>query len=132
VSGSPCSVAVCHGCCCARDGEERAPAALDRLALLQRLVAGSGVVVQVVGCLGPCEQRDVVVVRPAAEARLAGARPVWLGRVLDEPGMRAVAAWARAGGPGQASLPRALTKHRFLARSRPRLLPVPRSRTDSP
>jgi hypothetical protein len=64
-------------------------------------------------CLGPCECSNVAVVVPGRQARRAGARPVWLGWVLDDEATDAIAAWVRAGGPGQAALPALLELHRF-------------------
>ncbi|WP_226344259.1 hypothetical protein [Agilicoccus flavus] len=104
-----CALTVCHGCCCARtpDGR-RDPAARARLAELSRETT-----VTVADCLGPCDDRDVVVVRPSARGRSEGARPVWLAWTGDEDTHAEVLGWVRAGGPGVADLPPALEAHVF-------------------
>ncbi|MGI5131949.1 hypothetical protein ACQEVB_34455 [Pseudonocardia sp. CA-107938] len=75
---------------------------MDHAALLERLTVGlgGGARVRTSGCLGPCEESNVVVVAPTPAARLRGARAVWLRGVLDEATTDAVVDWVRAGGPG--------------------------------
>jgi (2Fe-2S) ferredoxin len=72
------------------------------------------VAVTVSDCLGPCERRDVVVVRPSRSGRAHGGRPVWLGWA-DDRVSEAVQAWVRVGGPGHALLPALLELHQFAA-----------------
>ena len=98
---------VCRGCCC---GSGRKHAGVDHAALLDRLSDGVAVhgLVRTSECLGPCAESDVVVVRPAPDARRAGARPVWLRAVLDDRTADAVVTWVREGGPGRAERPSAL------------------------
>ncbi len=74
---------------------------------------GRRATVRVSDCLGPCERSNVAVVVPSRAARRGGARPVWLGRVLDDDAIDAIAAWASAGGPGRAAPPPLLDLHRF-------------------
>lgn len=66
-------------------------------------VAGS--VVRPVNCLDACERATVIVVRPSAEGRKAGGRPVRLGPVNDPDAARDITAWVEAGGPGLAEPP---------------------------
>lgn len=105
-----CRVRVCRDCCC---GTARKHPGVDHDGLLDRLrarVAGAGAV-SVSACLLACASSDVVVVSPAPAARRVGARPVWLGEVLDHAAVDAVAAWVRAGGPGLAAVPAGLEAH---------------------
>jgi (2Fe-2S) ferredoxin len=69
--------------------------------------------VQVSDCLDVCDQANVVVVRPSAAGRAAGARPVWLGLVNDPDATEDVAAWVSAGGPGVAPRPEILDLYVF-------------------
>jgi hypothetical protein len=114
VSGADeqCTVFLCRGCCC---GTDRKHPHVEHAALLRRMrdQAGYRVQVRVSDCLGPCERSNVAVVVPGRQARRAGARPVWLGWVLDDEVTDAIAAWARAGGPGRAALPALLELHWF-------------------
>ena len=113
-----CTVVVCRGCCCGTEGKHPD---LDHAALLSRLRDQAGYWTRVSGCLGPCERSNVVVVLPGRQARRSGAQPVWLGWILDDGATDAIAAWARAGGPGRAALPALLELHRLgLPASQPR------------
>ncbi|MDQ1723819.1 MAG: hypothetical protein QOG52_847, partial [Frankiaceae bacterium] len=56
-------------------------------------------------CLDVCEMSNVLIVSPSPAAREAGARAVWLGRVLADSTIDDVVAWAVAGGPGCAEPP---------------------------
>lgn len=107
-----CTVLLCRGCCC---GSRRKHPDLDHDAHLHRLrqqITGSGRV-RVSDCLGPCERSNVAVVIPSRSARRDGARPVWLGWVLDDDAIDAIACWVRAGGPGRSEPPTALTLQEF-------------------
>ncbi|KQS59709.1 hypothetical protein ASG36_01245 [Geodermatophilus sp. Leaf369] len=95
------TLTVCRGCCCGRT--EKHPE-VDHRAQLSALQA-TGVRVRVVDCLDACERSNVVVVSPSPAGRDAGARPVWLGGVLDVETTTEVAEWVRAGGPGVADPP---------------------------
>lgn len=114
------TVTVCRDCCC---GTPRKHPGVDhdrQLDLLRDGVAGHGKVV-VSQCLLACERSNVVVVTPAAQARAAGARPVWLSSVLTDDAASAVVDWVIAGGPGRAPVPPALLP---LVSGRPALLPA--------
>lgn len=76
---------------------------------------GDRATVRVTDCLGPCERSDVVVVSPSREARLSGARPVWLGLLNGRHETSAIADWVGAGGPGVADLPESLRRSPFRA-----------------
>lgn len=69
--------------------------------------------VTVADCLGPCDEKDVMVVRPSKEGRRAGARPVWLAWTGDDDTAATVLDWVRAGGPGVAELPSTLDGNVF-------------------
>jgi hypothetical protein len=59
-------------------------------------------------CLGQCERSNVMVMAPSRLGRVFGGRPVWLGQVLDEPTLSAVAEWLTSAGPGLAPVPEAV------------------------
>ncbi|MCX2955306.1 hypothetical protein [Lentzea sp. NEAU-D7] len=94
-------ITVCRGCCC---GTERKHPEVDhdhQLEVLRARLAS----VKVADCLDACEASNVVVVQPSRAARAAGARPVWVGSVLDDDAVRGVIDWVDAGGPGLAAPP---------------------------
>ena len=93
-------ITVCRGCCC---GTERKHPGVDHERQLETLRAR--VAVRVVDCIDACEVSNVVVVQPSRAARQAGARPVWVGEVLDDEAVLGVADWVDAGGPGVAAPP---------------------------
>jgi hypothetical protein len=107
-----CTVFLCRGCCC---GTRRKYPDVDHDALLHRLRehVGQAGQVRVSDCLGPCERSNVAVVVASRSARRGGARPVWLGWVLDDDAVDAIAGWIRAGGPGVSDPPVELALHRF-------------------
>jgi predicted metal-binding protein len=95
------TVLVCRGCCC---GTERKHPEVDHEAQLRDLraaAAASGAVVRQVGCLGPCSESNVMVVRsPGATKRH------WFGSMLESDATAAMAGWIAAGcrGPVPAEL----------------------------
>lgn len=93
-------ITVCRGCCC---GTERKHPGVDHERQLEALRARASV--RVADCLDACEVSNVVVVQPSRTARRAGARPVWVGEVLDDDAVRGVVDWVDAGGPGLAAPP---------------------------
>jgi len=107
-----CTVFLCRGCC---GGTDRKHPHLDHTAQLHRLREhiGHRARVPASDCLGPCERSNVAVLVPARAARRAGARPVWLGWVLDDTAVDAIAAWVCEGGPGRATAPALLALHQF-------------------
>ncbi|MCG7523057.1 hypothetical protein MHW47_01130 [Streptomyces sp. OfavH-34-F] len=105
-ASAPSRVTVCRDCCC---GTVKVPG--DHTAQTGRL--RSTVPIRVSECLDVCEQANVIVVQPSAEARRAGARPVWLGLVNDPEATEDVIAWVRAGGPGVAPMPEILDLYVF-------------------
>ena len=105
-ASAPSRVTVCRDCCC---GTVKVPG--DHAAQTARL--RSAVPVRVSACLDVCEQANVIVVQPSAEARRAGARPVWLGLVNDPDATEDVIAWVNAGGPGTAPMPEILDLYAF-------------------
>lgn len=94
-------ITVCRGCCC---GTERKHPEVDHERQLQALRAKLADV-RVADCLDACEVSNVVVVQPSPAARGAGAKPVWVGSVLDDDAVRGVIDWVDAGGPGLAAPP---------------------------
>jgi (2Fe-2S) ferredoxin len=94
-------ITVCRGCCC---GTERKHPEVDhdrQLQVLREKLAD----VRVADCLDACEVSNVVVVQPSRAARNAGAKPVWVGSVLDDDAVRGVIDWVEAGGPGLVAPP---------------------------
>ena len=113
IDGAPCKLTVCRGCCC---GTEKKVPGVDHAAQLARLSgiddhAARRVPVRTSTCLGVCFQANVVVVRPSAQGRAAGGRPVWLGRMTQDALLEAVDDWIFEGGPGLAPLPAVLETH---------------------
>lgn len=102
-----CTVTVCRDCCC---GSRAKHPMVDHDGQLERLRAelGANHRVRVGDCLDVCAQANVIVVNPAPAARLAGAKPVWFGLVLDDTVLTDVIGWIDAGGPGAADMPAVL------------------------
>jgi (2Fe-2S) ferredoxin len=105
---------VCRGCCCGSTAKR--PQA-DHAAVLTRLRTFAAAHPQVTAvrtseCLGPCEQADVMVVRPSREGRRQGGRPVWFG-LVDGYAAERLLEWVTAGGPGLAPIPDLLVLHTF-------------------
>lgn len=104
----PCTVVVCRGCCCGDPAKQPGTDPVGQLDRLRAAAAEGGFEVRTSDCLGPCDQANVMVVRPSAEGRRGGGAPVWIGFALDDDCTAEVAEWARAGGPGAAEPPLAL------------------------
>lgn len=84
-------VVVCRGGDC---GSRRKHPGFDHVGQLARIreaVQDRGTVT-VSRCLDACERSNVVVVIPGRRAREAGARPCWVGEVLDDATTAAVIA----------------------------------------
>lgn len=113
------TVTVCRGCCC---GSQVKHPDLDHRAQLERIRAGVGSAgrVRVSDCLDACEQSNVMVVTPSAAGRRAGARPVWLGQVLDDDATDDVMTWVITGGPGVSEPPSVLDLNAFSPSNRVR------------
>ena len=79
-----------------------------QLARLEQLAASGLTRLRRVECLDECERGDVVVVRPAANHRAAGAAPVWLERLAGADLTEVLARYLRDGGPGACPIPPAL------------------------
>ena len=104
---------VCRGCCC---GSAKKDSHTDHAGQLRRLrrftqAQPALAVVRTTDCLGPCEQSNVIVVRPSMAGRRHGGRPVWLGLVRDDGALDLLESWVSAGGPGVAPLPDPLSLH---------------------
>jgi hypothetical protein len=119
-TGERSAVTVCRGCCCG-DPERHPDIDHDRLLrhLRERLEPTTRV--RTSDCLLVCGNSNVLVVSPSPSARRAGARPLWLARILSEALQDCVADWIGRGGPGAAPLPRELLPHV----SAPFALPTP-------
>lgn len=106
------TITVCRGCCC---GSVAKHPDVDHAAQVARLrsASPSAARVRVSDCLDACERSNVMVVSPSALGRQAGARPVWLGEVLDEDATADVVAWVEAGGPGVVEPPGMLDLYLF-------------------
>ena len=105
-------ITVCRGCCCGNVGEHPA---VDAAAHLDQLTAGLAgrARLRITDCLDVCDRSNVIVVSPSPAGRAAGARPLWLGRVLDAEAMDDIVAWAAAGGPGIGDPPATLDLYAF-------------------
>lgn len=82
-----------------------------QLARLRAIAARGAARLAEVDCLDECERGDVVVARPSAACRRAGARPVWFERLAGERSTAVLEAWLRAGGPGAQPVPPRLSGH---------------------
>lgn len=102
------SVTVCRDCCC---GQLRKHPEVDHDKQLQLLRDEVHSFVRVSRCLAMCKHSNLMVVSPFPAARRRGARPVWLGEILEPDTTREVIAWANAGGPGVVDVPQALAAH---------------------
>ena len=65
------SVLVCRGCCC---GTEDGPEPARHVAQLEAAVAAAGGRLKITNCIGPCDRKNVVVVRGRSETRRWTAR----------------------------------------------------------
>jgi hypothetical protein len=99
---------VCRGRRCTAAGERREINQIAPRARLEGLADAGYAALRDSSCLSQCRQANVVVVRPALTARIKGERPVWIGPLEDEVLPR-LETWIRAGGPGRAPLPDALS-----------------------
>ncbi|MEU5598006.1 (2Fe-2S) ferredoxin domain-containing protein [Streptomyces sp. NPDC020298] len=104
----PCTLVVCRGCCCGDPGKHPGTDHARQLQRLREAAAERGFEVRTTDCLGPCDQANVMVVRPSATGRRAGGRPVWVGFAMDDDCTEEIVEWAGAGGPGIAEPPLAL------------------------
>jgi (2Fe-2S) ferredoxin len=101
-------ITLCRGRNC---GTARRHPEIDHAVQRERLedLASAGhAALRVSTCLGQCRQGNVVVVRPVLSARIRGERAVWIGP-LDDALLPQLEDWVRAGGPGRAPLPDALS-----------------------
>ncbi|QKW05888.1 (2Fe-2S) ferredoxin domain-containing protein [Streptomyces sp. NA04227] len=108
--GGPCTLVVCRGCCC---GQAAKYPGWDHAAQLRRFEAaaaesGGRFTVRVTDCLGPCDQANIVVLRPSAQGRLRGGRPVWIGWSMGADCTEEIIRWAAEGGPGLVPVPMTL------------------------
>lgn len=92
-------VTICRTCCC---GTTRRHSDADHDRQLHTLceAVDGHIEVRQSDCLGACDHSTVFVVHPSPAARASGAKPVWLGRMLDEDALDGVVDWLRSGGPG--------------------------------
>lgn len=111
----PCTLVVCRGCCCGNARKHRETDHQRQLDRLRTAATDSGdrFTVRTTGCLGPCDQANVVVIQPSGEGRRRGGQATWMGWALDDPCTDDIARWARQGGPGLAEPPPALELHFF-------------------
>lgn len=112
MSDSHPRVTLCRACCCGTTPRHSA-VDHDRRVRVLRGTPDDPVEVREADCLGVCDDRFVFVVHPSPTARAAGAKPVWLGRVLDEVALEGVADWVRSGGPGVAPPPPSIRGRRI-------------------
>lgn len=98
------SVLVCRGCCCGTDGKH--PDTDHDLHLDRIRAVGSEAKAKVftVGCLGPCERSNVVVVRSGSQRR-------WFGELLTDDQLAHFTGWLATG--GTQPITDSLAQHRF-------------------
>ncbi|MGQ0623207.1 MAG: (2Fe-2S) ferredoxin domain-containing protein [Sporichthyaceae bacterium] len=106
-AGRPCTGSLCRGCCC---GTRRKHPDTDHAWQLERLLAaartcGGQVEVRATECLDYCAAGNIIVINPSGVGRAHGAKPVWLGFVLDDARLEPIIDWVLAGGPGVAPIP---------------------------
>jgi (2Fe-2S) ferredoxin len=108
------SIVLCRGCCCGSPSKRPAVDHTAQRERLERFAADHAPDVRLVvsDCLGPCEQANVVVIRPSATGRQAGARPVWFG-LVDDLAADLLEEWLEQGGPGIAEMPPLLELQRI-------------------
>jgi DNA-binding transcriptional ArsR family regulator len=121
------TVTLCRGCCCGTHRKHPAVDHTGQLALLRERLRGRARL-RATTCLGPCQRSNVAVVTPSRNGRRHGAHPVWLGWLLDDTAIHALADWAHAGGPGIQPLPDTLSLHQFHAPGPNRTQPSPVTR----
>ena len=100
------SVLICRGCCC---GTEEGPDPARHLDQIRQATAAVGGRLKVTNCIGPCDRKNVVVVRSRSE----GER--WMARYYGAVGQREVdslCAWVAAD-PALAEEPASLATCRF-------------------
>lgn len=102
-SASLPALTACSLCAGETLGDQDAPGA--QLARWQRLADDGVARVTFSECLDECERGDVVVARPTATCRRAGARPVWFERLAGEDATAHLTRWLQRGGPGAVPLP---------------------------
>jgi predicted metal-binding protein len=99
------SVLVCRGCCCGTEGKHPD---IDHRDHLARLLAAASMArstkVWEVGCLGPCERSNVVVVRTEATRR-------WFGHLLRDDEIQMLVEWIERDAVGPP--PSGLALHQF-------------------
>ena len=104
------TVLLCRGCCCGTAAKHpNADHEAQERALHEAARSRDDVQVRVVDCLDACDRSNVVVLRGAAGR--AAERDTWLGGVLGERAIGALAGWIGAGARGQ--LPPAVAGLRF-------------------
>jgi hypothetical protein len=108
-----CLVTACRGGECGSPVKHPGVDHREQLAQLRTGLAGAGKLRVVDECLDACTHSNVVIVTPNPAARRAGARPVWLGEVLDADTIAEITTWVSAGGPGNADLPGMLDLREF-------------------
>lgn len=89
------SVLVCRGCCC---GTQDRPDHAAHLATITAATLDAGGLVKVTNCIGPCDRKNVVVVR----TRATGSR--WTARyfaAVDDVEVAALQKWFREDPVGQ-------------------------------
>ncbi|GAA1300318.1 (2Fe-2S) ferredoxin domain-containing protein [Saccharothrix xinjiangensis] len=59
-------------------------------------------------CLHSCPDTHVLVVHPSPAARAAGAKPLWLGRILDDQALSELVGWMSSDDPGLTTPPPSL------------------------
>ncbi|MCW2642145.1 MAG: hypothetical protein JWP76_4451 [Dactylosporangium sp.] len=107
-----CVVTICRGCCCGTMVKHPGVDHAGQLTHLRTALTGIAAV-RVSDCLDACERSNIIVVSPSPAGRDAGARPIWLGFVLDDDAIADITTWIRAGGPGLADPPTTLELYRF-------------------
>lgn len=115
-----CVVTVCRGCCCGTTAKHPDVDHPGQLAQLRAGIGGTGQI-RTSDCLDACEHSNVIVVTPTPAGRHRGARPVWLGEILEPDTIATVTEWIAAGGPGIAEPTDTIDAHTFHPSRRVRL-----------
>jgi hypothetical protein len=107
-TGDRCRIVACRDCCCGATATHPGVEHCQHVARLRALVDEGRAAVQMSGCLDNCERGNTIVVVHSRSGRAGGGRATWLGEMIDDTTMAALADWVSTGGPGYTDTPASL------------------------